>query len=74
MSGYDLLIVVGTALMLVAVVMIFAAGWSDRSNKVGLAVFLVSGLFLVVANAQAVGGMEAWDIPQAYGKVIGHLF
>ncbi|HSF90714.1 MAG TPA: hypothetical protein VLA51_00770 [Paracoccaceae bacterium] len=74
MTGYDMALVVGCTLMLAATISIFAAGWTDKPKTTGLFLFLLAGGFLLFASNNNVGGMNAADIPSAYGKLIGSIF
>lgn len=70
MTTYDLSLVGGIVMLLVALLSFFSASWQNRSRLNSMFTFLMAGGLLFFADAQTMGGMKAEDVTLAIKRVI----
>ncbi len=73
MSNYEVLLLGGSAVLVVALFMTFSAAWQDGSTKKGLLAFMFSGVLLVAADANSGGGINPEDIPDSFVKLVQYM-
>jgi hypothetical protein len=70
MSEYDLLLVGGSSVLILALILFFSASWQDGSIKKSVMAFIFSGLLLAAADAQTLHGINPGDIPDSFARLI----
>ncbi len=73
MSNYEVLLLGGSAVLVVACFMFFSAAWQDGSVKKGLLAFVLSGILLAAADANSGGGINPADIPESFVKLVQYM-
>lgn len=73
MSNYDMLLLGGSAVLVIALFITFSAAWQEGSVKKGLMAFVLSGVLLAAADANSGGGINPGDIPDSFVKLVQYM-
>ncbi len=73
MSNYEVYLLLGSVVLVVAVFMFFSAAWQDGNTKKGLIAFVLSGILLAAADSQSTNGIDPGDIPTTVVKIVQQI-
>ena len=73
MSNYEVLLLGGSLVLVVAIFITFSAAWQDGSVKKGLMAFVLSGILLAAADANSGGGINPGDIQDSFVKLVQYM-
>lgn len=73
MSNYEVYLLLGSVVLVIAVFMFFSAAWQDGNTKKGLLAFVFSGVLLAAADAQSTNGINPGDIPTSVAKLVQQI-
>lgn len=74
MSRYELFLLGGSSMTILAVLLFFTAATQDRPVQKSLAIFILGGVMFYFADANSAHGLVPGDIPAAFLKFIKTLF
>ena len=74
MSRYEMFLLGGSSMIVLAVLLFFTAATQDQPVQKSLAIFLLGGVMFYFADSYSASGLVPGDIPATFIKFLKTLF